>query len=117
MPNIPGSDLSSIFVLRDYTDAQGVYSLLSPEKHVIVLGLGFIGMEAAAYCVDKCASVTVIGRDTVPLKAIFGADIGNRIKKEHETKGFVQSHMHEIYIFRTFLYNKLFFRREIYLSK
>lgn len=87
MPNVPGSDLSNIFVLRDYTDSQGVYSLLSPEKHVVVLGLGFIGMEAAAYCIDKCASITVIGRDTIPLRAIFGADIGDRIRKEHEAKG------------------------------
>jgi len=92
MPNVPGSNLSNIFVLRDYTDSQGVYALLSPEKHVVVLGLGFIGMEAAAYCIDKCASVTVIGRDTVPLRAIFGIDIGNRIKKEHEAKGIIQSY-------------------------
>ncbi|XP_072746767.1 apoptosis-inducing factor 3 isoform X2 [Anoplolepis gracilipes] len=87
MPNIPGSNLSNIFVLRDYTDSQGVYSQLSPEKHVVVLGLGFIGMEAAAYCINKCASVTIIGRDTVPLRAIFGSDIGDRIGKEHEAKG------------------------------
>ncbi|XP_070159015.1 apoptosis-inducing factor 3 isoform X2 [Polyergus mexicanus] len=87
MPNIPGNNLSNIFVLRDYTDSHGVYSQLSPEKHVVVLGLGFIGMEAAAYCINKCASITVIGRDTVPLKAIFGADIGDRIRKEHEAKG------------------------------
>ncbi|CAL1689286.1 unnamed protein product [Lasius platythorax] len=87
MPNMPGSNLSNIFVLRDYTDSQGVYSQLSPEKHVVVLGLGFIGMEAAAYCINKCASITVIGRDTVPLRAIFGTDIGDRIKKEHEAKG------------------------------
>lgn len=89
MPNVPGMNLSNIFVLRDYTDSQGVCALLSPKKHVVVLGLGFIGMEAAAYCIDKCASVTVIGRDTVPLRPIFGADIGNRIKKEHEKKGIV----------------------------
>lgn len=91
MPNIPGSNLSNIFVLRDYTDSRAVYSQLSPEKHVVVLGLGFIGMEAAAYCINKCASITVIGRDTVPLKAIFGADIGDRIRKEHEAKGIIQS--------------------------
>lgn len=89
---MPGNNLSNIFVLRDYIDSQGVYSQLSPEKHVVVLGLGFIGMEAAAYCINKCASVTVIGRDTVPLRAIFGADIGNRIKKEHEAKGFALIH-------------------------
>lgn len=92
MPNVPGANLSNIFVLRDYTDSQGVHALLSPEKHVVVLGLGFIGMEAAAYCINKCASVTVIGRDTVPFKATFGADIGNRIQKELEAKGIVQSY-------------------------
>ena len=85
--NVPGANLSNIFVLRDYTDSQGVQALLSPKKHVVVLGLGFIGMESAAYCIDKCASVTVIGWDTVPLREIFGAVIGNRIKKEHEAKG------------------------------
>lgn len=87
MSNLPGSNLKNIFVMRNYTDAHAVHSQLSLDKHVIVLGLGFIGMEAAAYCIDKCASITVIGRDTVPLKAIFGADIGDRIKKEHEAKG------------------------------
>lgn len=92
MPNIPGSNLSNIFVLRDYTDSQAVYSQLSPEKHLVVLGLGFIGMEAAAYCINKCKSITVIGRDTVPFKAIFGTDIGGRIGKEHEAKGIIQSY-------------------------
>ncbi|XP_011055207.1 PREDICTED: apoptosis-inducing factor 3-like [Acromyrmex echinatior] len=87
MLNVPGANLSNIFVLRDYTDSQGVQALLSPKKHVVVLGLGFIGMESAAYCIDKCASVTVIGWDTVPFREIFGAVIGNRIKKEHEAKG------------------------------
>ncbi|KAL0115388.1 hypothetical protein PUN28_010724 [Cardiocondyla obscurior] len=87
MPNVPGANLSNIFVLRDYTDSQGVYALLSSEKHVVVLGFGFIGMEGAAYCADKCASVTIIGRDTVPLRAIFGENIGRRIQKEHEAKG------------------------------
>ena len=89
MLNVPGANLSNIFVLRDYTDSQGVYALISPEKHVVLLGLGFVGMEAAAYLVDKCASVTVIGRETVPLKAIFGTVIGNRILKEHEAKGII----------------------------
>lgn len=91
MVNLPGSDLLNIFVLRNYTDGHSIRSVLSSEKHVVILGLGFIGMEAAAYCVDKCASVTMIGRDSVPLKAIFGADIGNRIKKEHEAKGMLKS--------------------------
>nr|XP_033333253.1 apoptosis-inducing factor 3 isoform X2 [Megalopta genalis] len=87
MPNTPGINLSNIYVLRDYTDSQSILSKLSPEKHVVILGLGFIGMEAAAYCVSKCESVTVIGKGTVPLQSVFGAAIGNRVRQEFEGKG------------------------------
>ena len=83
----PGSDLANIFVLRNYTDAGEIYKQLAADKHVVILGQSFIGMEAAAYCVDKCSSVTVVGRDKVPLKAVFGEDIGNRVREEHEKKG------------------------------
>ncbi|XP_076230928.1 apoptosis-inducing factor 3 isoform X2 [Calliopsis andreniformis] len=87
MPDIPGADLLNIFVLRNYTDSQAVLSKLSAEKHVVTLGLGFIGMEAAAYCVGKCASVTVVGKGSVPLQSVFGAEIGNRTRQEFEEKG------------------------------
>ncbi|XP_032663884.1 apoptosis-inducing factor 3 isoform X2 [Odontomachus brunneus] len=87
MTSQPGSNLKNIFVMRNYTDSHGINSLLSPDKHVVILGTGFIGMEAAAACIGKCATVTVIGHNSAPLATIFGTDIGNRIKKEHETKG------------------------------
>ena len=60
---------------------------LSLDKHLVILGTSFIGMEAAAYCFSKCASVTVIGRDSAPLEATFGAEIGERVKQEFESKG------------------------------
>lgn len=87
MPDAPGSNLKNIFVLRNYTDGAQVHQQLGMEKHVVILGQSFIGMEAAAYCAGKCAEVSVIGRDTVPLRAVFGDDIGNRVKQEHEKKG------------------------------
>jgi len=87
MPNLPGSDLKNIFVLRDYAHAQSVYSKLCSAQHVVILGLSFISMESAAYCNDKCACVTIVGRDYVPLRSIFGVEIGERIQKEFEAKG------------------------------
>lgn len=38
-----------------------------------------VGMEAAAFCVGKAKTVTVIGRDTVPFKKVFGEAIGQRL--------------------------------------
>lgn len=86
-PDMPNGSLANIHVLRNYVDSQAVSSKLSLDKHIVVLGLGFIGMEAAAYCVNKCASVTIIGRGTVPLQSVFGTTIGNRIKRHFEEQG------------------------------
>nr|XP_050869297.1 apoptosis-inducing factor 3 isoform X3 [Vespula vulgaris] len=87
IPDLSGVNLENIFILRNYTDSHAVQKVLHPNKHMVIYGLGFIGMEAASYCIDKCASVTIIGRDSVPLDAIFGREIGNRIREEFETKG------------------------------
>lgn len=87
MLDVPGKDLSNIYVVRNYTDSHDIHSKLSTTKHIIICGLGFIGMEVAAYCVDKCASVTIVGKGTVPLQTVFGTEIGNRIKQEFEEKG------------------------------
>ncbi|XP_076623812.1 apoptosis-inducing factor 3 isoform X3 [Colletes latitarsis] len=87
LPDTPGINLSNIYVLRDYTDSRAVHSKLTPKTHIVILGLGFIGMEAAAYCVGKCASITIIGRGMVPLQSVLGTEIGNRVKQEFEEKG------------------------------
>lgn len=33
-------------------------------------------MELAAYCCGKVKSVTVVGRDSVPFKKVWGEEIG-----------------------------------------
>ncbi|XP_008207189.1 apoptosis-inducing factor 3 [Nasonia vitripennis] len=86
-PDLPGVTLQNINVIRNYTDSHKVNKELGSDKHVVCLGLGFIGMEMAATCVDKAASVTVIGRDPTPFQHVFGKDIGSRIKKQFEEKG------------------------------
>ncbi|KAF7998600.1 hypothetical protein HCN44_011008 [Aphidius gifuensis] len=85
--SIPGSNLQNIFVSRNYDDAQTTFKKLSKDKNVVILGLSFIGMEVAAYCVGKVKSVTIVGNDSVPLKPVFGLEIGERAKQGHEAKG------------------------------
>lgn len=69
---VPGADLKNVVTLRNISDSQYVNAQLTSETHVVVLGVSFIGLEAAAYCVSKVAKVTVIGRDSVPLRPVFG---------------------------------------------
>ena len=83
--SIPGSDLKNIFVLRSIEDAHAIDEQLGEETHVAILGVSFIGMEAAAYCVKKVEKVTVIGRDAYPLRA-FGQEVGERLMEYFEEK-------------------------------
>lgn len=84
---IPGADLKNVLTVREFKDAEYINSILSTDKHVVCLGLSFIGLECAAYCVKKVAKVTVVGRDSVPLRHSFGPEIGARIKQMFEQEG------------------------------
>lgn len=86
---IPGADLNNVVTVRTAEDSAYIESKLSKDKNVVVLGVSFIGLEAAAYCVDKVAKVTVIGRDNVPLKPVFGQAVGARVQQHCESKGVV----------------------------
>ncbi|GLV38280.1 uncharacterized protein CBL_12929 [Carabus blaptoides fortunei] len=90
---IPGADLPEVCVLRGFEDSKFVYERLSEDKHIVCLGVSFVGMEAAAYCVSKVKSVTVVGRGSVPFKPLFGEEIGRQVMKVFEEKG-VQFVMH-----------------------
>lgn len=44
-------------------------------------------MEAAAYCVSRVKSVTVVGRSKVPFLSSLGQDVGQRLADLFEEKG------------------------------
>lgn len=48
------------------------FSFYPFQRHVVIVGTSFIGMEAAAYLVDKAGSVTVVGRSSTPFAHVFG---------------------------------------------
>ncbi|XP_001661452.2 apoptosis-inducing factor 3 isoform X1 [Aedes aegypti] len=84
---IEGADMPNVCVLRSNEHSKHVNGQLSPDKHVVVLGVSFIGLEAAAYCVNKVAKVTVIGRGAVPLVESFGEQVGSKVMQWFKEKG------------------------------
>ena len=58
--NIPGSNLEGVFLLRTLTDATLIREHLSEGKHVVIVGSGFIGLEAAASALTRGARVTIV---------------------------------------------------------
>lgn len=81
---IPGAELKNVVTMRGYVDSAHVTSQVSADKHVVCLGLSFVGLESAAYLVNKVAKVTVVGRDSVPLRHSFGPEVGQRVQKLFE---------------------------------
>lgn len=89
VPDIPGVGLKHVFTVRTYEDSANILSLLGTEKdkNVVVLGLSFIGLEAASTSNSLAKSVTVVGTDTAPLGNVFGQQIGKSLQTMFEEKG------------------------------
>ncbi len=57
---VPGSDLPGIHYLRKLDDAIGLRADLEAARHVVVVGGGFVGLEAAAAATAAGKHVTVV---------------------------------------------------------
>lgn len=72
--------------MRSPEDANQIASFV-PGKNVVIIGTSFIGMELASNFADKAASVTCVGRSSIPFANVLGEKIGAMLKKTHENKG------------------------------
>ncbi|XP_046839901.1 apoptosis-inducing factor 3-like isoform X2 [Xenia sp. Carnegie-2017] len=86
--NVPGGDLKNIFYLRNPNDANAIAAACK-GKRMLVIGTSFIGLEVAAFGVDKgeASSVDVVGQSPTPFARVFGSEVGARITKMHAEKG------------------------------
>jgi 3-phenylpropionate/trans-cinnamate dioxygenase ferredoxin reductase subunit len=77
---VPGAGLDGVCYLRDLGHAVGLRDRLAAARHVVVVGGGFIGLEAAAAATARGKAVTVveaadrlIGRVVAPVVSDFYA--------------------------------------------
>ena len=61
VPPLPGIDLAGIFPLKTLEQAAALKSALGPEKDVVIVGGGYIGLELAEACLlRKVRSLTLV---------------------------------------------------------
>lgn len=84
---MPGAQWPNVFTLRSADDADAIISAALPAFRVVVIGAGFIGMEAAAALTKRGLAVTVVGHGSVPLHRQLGPEIGGMLKQAHEEHG------------------------------
>lgn len=85
--SLPGADLRGVFTLRSLDDARLISASAARAARAVVVGAGFIGMEAAACLRQRDLEVTVVSPAAVPFQRLLGEDIGRMWQAVHEEKG------------------------------
>ncbi|UCF99621.1 MAG: FAD-dependent oxidoreductase [Spirochaetaceae bacterium] len=84
---VPGAELQGCYLLRSRHDAEAILAELEQAKTVVIVGASFIGLEVASSLRAREIEVHVVAPEKTPLAAVFGDQIGGRIKKTHEENG------------------------------
>jgi 3-phenylpropionate/trans-cinnamate dioxygenase ferredoxin reductase subunit len=83
----PGIDLEGIHGLRTVTDSDRIRAEISLGRKAVVVGMGFIGLEVTAALRQSGMEVTVVDRNTVPLRRVLGEEIGQVVGEIHRDHG------------------------------
>lgn len=89
---IPGADQPHVFTLRSFADSRAIVARAKAAKSAVILGSGFIGLEAAAALRERGLDAHVVSLDARPLERVLGAQLGDFIRALHESHG-VDFHM------------------------
>jgi 3-phenylpropionate/trans-cinnamate dioxygenase ferredoxin reductase component len=84
---LPGVDLDGVHYLRTRRDADALAAASAQAEHVVVVGTGWIGSEAAASLRQLGREVTLIGPDPAPLARVLGPEIGRVYRDLHADHG------------------------------
>ncbi|NKX53811.1 NAD(P)/FAD-dependent oxidoreductase [Arthrobacter mobilis] len=85
---IPGSTLEGVRYLRTIDDSRTLHDeLIRGDRRLVVIGLGWIGMEVAATARQLGNDVTVVGPGGIPLAGALGPQIGSLFADKHRAEG------------------------------
>lgn len=88
--SIDGSDLGGVHYLRTIDDSEALQTeLRAGDKHLVLIGSGWIGMEVAATARIFGNEVTILERDAIPLANALGDELGTMFAELHREKGVV----------------------------
>ncbi|WP_137132797.1 FAD-dependent oxidoreductase [Rhizobium sp. FY34] len=89
LPAALGGDLQGVYVMRDKRDADRLAQDLLPGKRVLIIGGGYIGLEAAAVARHKGLEVTLIEMADRILQRVAAPQTAEIIRAVHVEKGVV----------------------------
>jgi 3-phenylpropionate/trans-cinnamate dioxygenase ferredoxin reductase component len=84
---LPGAELDGVRYLRSRRDADTVAAAAARAEHIVVVGTGWIGSEAAASLRQLGRQVTLVGPDTAPLARVLGPEVAGVYRDLHADHG------------------------------
>jgi 3-phenylpropionate/trans-cinnamate dioxygenase ferredoxin reductase subunit len=84
---VPGSDLAGVCYLRDLDDAARLRHGLPGARHVVIVGGGFIGLEAAAAARGADRTVTVVEAAERLLARSVAPVVAEFFEQAHQRRG------------------------------
>lgn len=87
LPVAIGGDLGNVFCMRDLADADGIAPHIKPGKKLLIIGGGYIGLEAAAVAAAKGLQVTVIEMADRILQRVAAPMTSDYFRRLHQDHG------------------------------
>jgi apoptosis-inducing factor 3 len=84
---VPGADAPHVHMLRTLADCRRLIQALGAVQRVVLIGGGFIGLEAAAALRARGLDVVVVSLDATPLGRVVGEQVGGFLRRLHEEHG------------------------------
>jgi 3-phenylpropionate/trans-cinnamate dioxygenase ferredoxin reductase subunit len=84
---VPGRDLQGIHYLRTMADVDGIRKELAAARRLVVVGAGYIGLEAAASARHLGLDVTVLEMADRPMNRVVAPEISEFYRSRHEREG------------------------------
>jgi 3-phenylpropionate/trans-cinnamate dioxygenase ferredoxin reductase component len=85
--DVPGSDLEGVLVLRTLDDVDQLKPRVTPGARLVVVGGGYIGLEAAAAARQLGAEVVVLESMPQVLARVAGPDLASFYAATHRSAG------------------------------
>lgn len=87
LPAAIGGDLGGVLVMRDIRDADRLAPEMVAGRHVLVVGGGYIGLEAAAVCAKRGLKVTLIEMAPRILQRVASPETSDYFRALHAGMG------------------------------
>jgi 3-phenylpropionate/trans-cinnamate dioxygenase ferredoxin reductase component len=84
---VSGAELPGIFYLRTKASCDAIKQQVAPDRHAVVVGMGFIGCEVAASLRQLGIRVTTVFPGKAPLASVLGEQVGELIAAFHRANG------------------------------